>query len=224
MKDIIALNFLVIFLTLAGYAQVDIPDSLLTAPEIKTFIKGGDVFVTFPGGKEKQLTFTKSNERPFMLKSTDEVLFFRNEKIIKGDVEYTRKKIMKVGINTFMEETISEQKPFKDGKDNTYEIMSIENPCLSLDESSLYFLTAYTATTSQLIKLDLATGKWNQLFNAESFELIRSGPFTNYFLIGQYELGPRGKGIYYYLLDSTGKRVKEFDSKESMQQFKEATK
>jgi hypothetical protein len=224
MKKSMTLNILMIFLSLACYAQVDIPDSLLTAPEIKAFIKGGDVFVSFPNGPEKQLTFTKTNEKPFMLKSTNEVLFFRNEKILKGDFEYTRKKIMKVDINTFLEETISEQKPFKDGKDNTYEILNIENPCLSLDETSLYFLTAHTATTNQLIRLDLSTGKWNQLFSAESFELLRSGPFTGYFLIGQYELGPRGKGIYYYLLDGTGKRFKEFDSKESMQQFKEATK
>lgn len=213
-----------IILSLAGYAQVDIPDSLLNAPEIKASVKGGDIFVKFPDGKEKQLTFTKTNEKPFMLNSINEVVFFRNEKILKGDVEYTRKKIMKVDINTFQETTISEQKPFKDGKDNTYEIMNIENPCLSLDEASLYFLTALTATTNQLIRLDLSTGKWNQMFSAESFELIRSGQFTGYFLIGQYELGPRGKGIYYYMLDGTGKRFKEFDSKESMQQFKEATK
>lgn len=213
-----------IFLSLAGNAQVDIPDSLLTAPEIKASIKGGDVFVTFPDGKVKQLTFTKTNEKSFMLKSTNEVLFFRNERILKGDVEYTKKKIMKVDINSFQETTLSEQKPFKDGKDNTYDILNIENPCLSLDETSLYFLTAHTATTNQLIKLDLSTGKWNQLFSAESFELIRSGQFAGYFLIGQYELGPRGKGIYYYMLDVTGKRFKEFDGKESMQQFKEATK
>jgi hypothetical protein len=62
------------------------------------------------------------------------------------------------------------------------------------------------------------------MFTAESFELIRSGQFTNCFLIGQYEIGPRGKGIYYYMLDTQGKRLKEFDSKESMQQFKEAIK
>jgi len=224
MKNIISLYIFLIFLSLTGNAQVDIPDSLLTAPEIKAFVKEGDVFITFPDGKTKQLTFTKTNEKPFMLKSTNEVLFFRNERIFKGDVEYSRKKIMKVDINTFLETTISEQKPFKDGKDNTYEILNVENPCLSLDENSLYFLTAHTATTNQLIRLDLSTGKWNQLFSAESFELLRSGQFTGYFLIGQYELGPRGKGIYYYMLDGTGKRFKEFDSKESMLQFKEATK
>jgi hypothetical protein len=37
-------------------------------------------------------------------------------------------------------------------------------------------------------------------------------------------MGARGKGIYYYLLDSKGLRLKEFDSKESMQQFKEVIK
>jgi hypothetical protein len=224
MKKLIAIKFLLFLLFLTGYAQVDIPDSLLTAPEIKSFIKGGNVFVTFPDGTQKQLTFTKTDERPFVLKSTNQVLFFRNERIVKGDVEYTRKKIMKVDINTFYETTIAEQKPYKDGADNTYEILKIENPSLSPDEASLYFITSHTTTTNQLVKLDLIDGKWNQLFSAESFELIKSGQFTNCFLIGQYEIGPRGKGIYYYMLDTQGKRLKEFDSKESMQQFKEAIK
>jgi hypothetical protein len=222
MKKFIALKFLMISLFFTSYAQVDIPDSLLTAPEIKSFIKGGNVFVTFPDGTQKQLTFTKTDERPIVLKSANQILFFRNERILKGDVEYTRKRIMKVDINTFFETTIAEQKPYKDGADNTYEILKIENPCLSLDESALYFITSHTSTTNQLVKLDLIDGKWNQMFTAESFELIRSGQFTNCFLIGQYEIGPRGKGIYYYMLDAQGKRLKEFDSKESMQQFKEA--
>ena len=224
MKKIIAILSLVIFLILTGHAQVDIPDSLLTTPQTKTFIKDGNVFITFPDGGQRQLTFTKSDERPFMINSTNKVLFFRNERIVKGDVDYTRKKIMTVDINTFQEETIADQKPYKDGADNTYEILKIENPCLSLDESSLYFTTPHTSNTHQLIKLDLNTGKWNQLFSAESFELIRSGQFINCFLIGQFEMGARGKGIYYYLLDSKGLRLKEFDSKESMQQFKEVIK
>ena len=224
MKKILAIKLLVIFFVLTGHAQVDIPDSLLTAPQIKSFIKNGNVFVTFPDGNQRQLTFTKTDERPFVLKSANKILFFRNERIIKGDVEYTRKKIMTVDINTFQEGTIAEQKPYKDGLDNTYEILKIESPCLSLDEGSLYFITPHTTTTNQLIRLDLNTGKWNQLFSAESFEIIGSGQFTNYFLTSQYEVGPRGKGIRYYMLDSQGARIKEFDSKESMNQFRDAVK
>jgi hypothetical protein len=64
--------------------------------------------------------------------------------------------------------------------------------------------------------------KWNQLFSAETFELIRTGQFAGDFLVGQYEIGARGKGIYYYMLDSQGKRLKEFADKEAMEQFKKA--
>jgi hypothetical protein len=94
MKKLITLHYLLLFIFLAGYTQVDFPDSLLTAPETKAFIKGGNVFVSLPDGSQKQLTFTRSDERPMVMKSTNQVLFFRNERIAKGDVEYTRKKIM----------------------------------------------------------------------------------------------------------------------------------
>lgn len=222
MKKFIIIKFLLICLVLTGYAQVDIPDSILTAPQVKTFIKDGNVFVTFPDGSQRQLTFTKTDERPFVLRSENKILFIRNEHIVRGDGEYTRKKIMTVDINSFEEETIADVKPYKDGADNTYEIMKVENPCLSLDEGSLYFITPHTTTTHQLVKLDLNTKKWNQLFSAESFELIRTGQFAGCFLVGQYEIGARGKGIYYYMLDTQGKRLKEFADAETMQQFNKA--
>jgi hypothetical protein len=222
MKKILVIKSLLVLLVLTGYAQVDIPDSLLTAPQIKTFIKDGNVFVTLTNGTQKQLTFTRSDERPFVLRSVNKVLYIRNENIVKGDVEYTRKKIMTVDINSFAEETIADAKPYKDGADNTYEIMKVDNPCLSIDEGSLYFTTPHTTTTHQLVKLDLDTKKWNQLFSAETFELIRTGQFAGCFLVGQYEIGARGKGIYYYMLDSQGKRLKEFADKETMEQFKKA--
>jgi len=220
MKKIFVFKFLVIFLALTGNAQVDIPDSLLTAPQIKTSIKGGNVFVTFPDGGQRQLTFTGSDERPFVLRSVNKILFIRTENVVKGDAQYTRKKIMTVDVNSFEEETIAEEKPYKDGADNTYEILKVDNPCLSLDEGSLYFITPHTSTTHQLVKLDINTKKWNQLFSAESFELIRTGQFAGCFLVGQYEIGARGKGIYYYMLDVQGKKLKEFASKEAMDQFK----
>jgi hypothetical protein len=222
MKKILVIKSLLVLLVLTGYAQVDIPDSLLTAPQIKTSIKDGNVFVTLTNGTQRQLTFTRSDERPFVLRSVNKVLYIRNENIVKGDVEYTRKKIMTVDINSFAEETIADAKPYKDGADNTYEIMKVDNPCLSIDEGSLYFTTPHTTTTHQLVKLDLDTKKWNQLFSAETFELIRTGQFAGCFLVGQYEIGARGKGIYYYMLDSQGKRLKEFADKETMEQFKKA--
>lgn len=220
MKKIFIINSLLLLFVMTGFSQVDIADSLLTAPQLKSFIKNGNVFVTFPDGAQKQLTFTQTDERPFVLRSVNKILFIRNEQIVKGDAEYTRKKIMTVDINSFEEETIADAKPYKDGADNTYEIMKVDNPNLSLDEGSLYFITPHTSTTHQLVRLDLNTKKWNQLFSAETFELLRTGQFAGCFLVGQYEIGARGKGIYYYMLDPQGKRLKEFANKDAMEQFK----
>jgi hypothetical protein len=60
------------------------------------------------------------------------------------------------------------------------------------------------------------------MFSAENFELIRTGQFSGCFLVGQFEIGARGKGVYYYMLDSQGKRLKEFADKATMDQFKKA--
>ena len=69
-------------------------------------------------------------------KIVKQVVFLRNEKFLQGGVESVRKKIMKVGINTYFEETISEQKPFKDGLENTYNILRVDN---SLGEVHNFF-------------------------------------------------------------------------------------
>jgi len=152
--------------------------------------------------------------------SAGKVIFVRNEKVVQGQKEYSRKKIMTVGINDFIEKEISSQKPYKDGINNTSEILRVDNPSVSSDENFLFFLANHTSESSQLIKLDISTGGWKLLFSAEEYILLNSGPFRDYFLIGRKEMGSGGQGIYYYLVDETGKKVKEFNSRESMIQFK----
>jgi len=179
MKKILLLKFLMILLAFSAYTQVENIDSILSESEFRTFEKDGNIFVAFPDETERQLTFTQKDEQPTLMKSENQVVFLRNETLLKGGTEYSRKKIMKVGINTYFEETITDQKPFKDGLDNTYEILRVYNPTLSTDENFLYFVTNHTATSSIVIKLDLQNGKWNELFSAENFELLKSGPFEN---------------------------------------------
>jgi hypothetical protein len=224
MKKIFMLKLLMILLAFSAYTQVDNTDSILSESEFRTFEKGGNICVSFPDGTEKQLTFTQKDEQPTLMKTKNQVVFLRNEVLLKGGTEYSRKKIMKVGINTYLEETITDQKPFKDGVNNTYEILRVYNPTLSTDENFLYFVTNHTATSSIVIKLDLQTGEWNELFSAENFELLKSGPFENYFLIARKETATKGGGLYYYLVDETGKKFKEFASEESVQQFKNSIK
>jgi len=220
MKKIFIIKLLMILLPLLAFTQVE----NLTESEFRTFEKGGNIFVAFPDGTERQLTFTQKDEKPTLVKSKNQVVFLRNEALLKGGVEYSRKKIMKVGINTYLEETITDQKPFKDGLENTYEILRVDNPTLSVDENFLFFITNHTATSSILIKLDLQNGKWNELFSAENYELLKSGPFENYFLIARKETATKGGGLYYYLVDEAGTKYKEFASEESVQQFKNSLK
>lgn len=224
MKKILLLKLLTILLAFTVYAQVENIDSILSESEFRTFEKDGNIFVSFPDGTEKQLTFTQKDEQPTLMKTQNQVIFLRNETLLKGGSEYSRKKIMKVGINTYLEETITDQKPFKDGLNNTYEILRVYNPTLSTNENFLYFVTNHTATSSIVIKLDLQTGKWNELFGAENFELMKSGPFENYFLIARKETATKGGRLYYYLVDETGNKFKEFASEESVQQFKNSIK
>ncbi len=219
MKKIFFLKFLIILFTLSAYTQVD---SILTESEFRAFEKDGNVFVAFSDGTEKQLTFTQKDEKPTLLKSKNQVVFLRHEKILQGGVESFKKKIMKVGINTYFEETITEQKPFKDGLENTYDILRVDNPTLSADENFLYFITDHTATSSILIKLDMESGEWHELFSAENYELLTSGPFEDYFIIARKESPSKGGGLFYYLVDEIGKKFKEFDSKESVEQFKKS--
>ncbi|KPK87562.1 MAG: hypothetical protein AMS27_02405 [Bacteroides sp. SM23_62_1] len=220
MKRKIILKFMLILLPLAAFTQEDKIDSILQESEFRTFEKGGNIFVAFTDGTEKQLTFTQKDEKPTLSKVKNQVIFLRNETLLKSGGEYTRKKIMKVGINTYIEETITDQKPFKDGLENTYDILHVENPTLSRDENFLYFITNHTATSNILIKLDLQNGKWNELFSAELFELLKSGPFENHFIIARKEVATKGGGLFYYLVDETGNKLKEFANEESVQQFK----
>ena len=217
MKTITIILFSVILLYHPGMCQ---DEDLFSASKPSASVKDGNVVVTLDDGTERQLTFTQSDEKPVLVPSRNKVIFVRNEKVVQGEKEYFRKKIMTVGVNDFLEEEISTQKPYKDGKNNTTEILRIDNPAISSNGDYLFFLANHTATTSQVIKMEIATGKWNLLFSAESFEMLNTGPFRDYFLIGRQEVGASGLGMYYYLVDRTGKQVKEFNSKESMEQFK----
>ncbi len=219
MRTLVVHIILLLFIFFPGHTQ---DNESQTSPGLKTFEKDGNIFIHMDDGKERQLTFTQSDEKPNLIESRDQVIFIRNEKVVQGQKEYFRKKIMTVGINDFIETEISSQKPYKDGVNNTNEIIRLDNPSVSSDGLYLFFLANHTSTTSQLIKLDIGNGTWKLLFSAEEYILLNSGPFKDYFLIGRNETGAGGQGIYYYLVDQTGKKVKEFNSKESMIQFKQS--
>lgn len=190
----------------------------------KAFLKDKNVYVAFAGGSQKQLTFKGSDRDPILLLKDKSIVFIRETPVRTAYGSYTTNKIMKVDLKTFLETTLSDQKPYLDGLDGTFEILNVINPTLSLDEKFLIFGTEKYASGNQIVKVDLESGKWHELFSAESFELIKKGQFKGLFLISKSEVGSRGRDLYFKLCDENGVVKKEFDSEKSLMKFRNEIK
>ena len=127
---------------------------------------------------------------------------------------------MTVNISNLKERLVTEAKPYKDGLDNTTEILSVGNPTLSLDNAYLYFSTEKWATASQLVKVYLETGKWTEIFSAGYFEFIKNGDFKGNFIIGKSEIRDKGRATYYMIVNESGESIKDFANEEVMYKFK----
>ena len=190
----------------------------------KAFLKDKNVYVAFTDGSQKQLTFNGSDRDPVLLLKEKNIVFIRETPARTAYGSYTINKIMKVNIKTLLETTLSDKKPYLDGLDGTFEILNVINPTLSLDEKFLIFGTEKYASGNQIVKVDLESGKWHELFSAESFELIKKGQFKGLFLIAKSEIGTRGRDLYYKLCDENGVVKKEFESEESLMRFRNEIK
>lgn len=186
----------------------------------KAFIKENNVYIAFTDGTQKQLTFNGSDRDPFLLATEGKIVYVRETQVSSRYGTYSTKKLMKVDISTLVESIITDQKPYQDGLDATYDILNVISPMLSLDKKYLIFITEKYATGNQLVKVDLQSGKWTELFSAESFELIEKGTFKGMYLVGISEVGSQGRDVYHKLCDEKGDVIKEFDSWESMMKFR----
>lgn len=171
-------------------------------------------------GSEKQLTNTGSDHHPILIPGRDHVVFVRDEVVRTTYGSYIRKKIMMVVVSSLNLRVITDEKPYADGLDNTFEILNVISPTLSLDSRYLYFITEKYATSNQLVKVHLQSGEWTEMFAAESFELIRNGEHRGRFLISRSEVGHRGRDLYYRLVDQRGNTLQRFESEESFLQFR----
>lgn len=182
----------------------------------KIIERENNIFVIMTDGSTKQLTFNQSDIYPILLPNNTEVVYVR----VQNMSGYKSKKIMIVDINDLKERVLTDQKPYLDGLDGTSEILTVDNPILSTDGNSILFVTEKYATSNQLVKVNLKTGKWTELFHAETFEQLNTNPYKGHFLVGQSDIEENGRGIYYRLLDSQGNIVKKFNDERSMMNFK----
>ena len=186
----------------------------------KAFLQDNNVYVVFNDGTKKQLTFNQTDIDPILLPNKAQIVYVRNQNFKR----YQTKIIMLVNISDLKESVLSDQKPYIDGQEGTSEILSINNAELSLDGEYLLFITEKYATGHQLVKVNLKTGIWTELFTAELFEQINKKPYFGYFLVGQSVIEDRGRDVYYRLVNGSGEIVKKFNDLESMKSFRNSIK
>lgn len=187
---------------------------------LKAIDTDGNIYVVFSDNSKKQLTYNKTDRTPILLKNKTQIVFVRDENISGME----SKSIMLVNIDDSKERVLTIKKPYYDGLVGTNDIIEVDNFELSLDSNYVLFVTEKYATANQLVKINLKTGKWTEMFSAESFEQIQSKPYYGCFFIAQSALGENGRDIYYRLVDSTGNIIKKFSNKESMNNFRTGIK
>ncbi len=187
---------------------------------ISTFVNRGNIFIKLSNNSVKQITFSNSDLNPFLLKKRNEIVFTRKTYCDVDNPEAI--KIMTVNLSSLLEKTLVSKKPEQDGSYFTTCLMTVTNPTLSLDEKYLYFITEAYTTSGGLVKVNLETGKWISLFDADFFELIKQGQYSSLLLVGKSEIKDKGRDIYYYLMNEKNQKLKEFETKQNYQQFKKS--
>lgn len=188
----------------------------------KIITKEGNIYGIYKGDKVTQLTFDGNDSTPLLVKSKKLVIFLRARKAFSSSSnrEYAKFKIMTVSTSSLEERTLIDQKPFWDGQDRSFELLSPRNMMVSSDESKVLFVIEKYATGSEFVQVDIETGRFQELFSAEKVEVIRSGQFKDLLLIGVSEVGERGRDIYHKVSDWKGNYLMSFSDREEYMAFR----
>ena len=189
---------------------------------IKVFLKGNNIYGIYSDGKERQYTFLGIDSKPLLVKLKSVVVFLRSEKAwsFNSKREYTKYKLMSLQIHSLEERILTDQKPFPDGQDRSFELLSPRNLTISPDQTKVLFVIEKYATGSELVQVDIESGKFEELFSAEKFEFIKSGIYKGQLLVGVSEIGDRGRDIYYKVTDLKGDVLKSFNGYEDYMTFR----
>src|SRR5690554_5554629 len=214
MKKTLTLVFTALLISLLFYNcknESKNSDDPKTETEVKKFyVKDKNIHIVYENDKQKQITFNDSDEEPIFYNDKKQIIFIRNVPERGPYGEYQRKKLMMVSLDDLSERTITEKKPYKDGNDNSNEIFRIANPTISIDEESVYFVVEKAVTSDQLVKVNIETGKWDELFSANYFEYIQDGNYKGSFLIVKSEIRDKGRDEYFMIVNEQGDIIKEF--------------
>lgn len=171
----------------------------------RVYLDNGNIYLLYPNGSTKQITFSKADYTPVLGKKR--VIFFRHEKVSHRHKQYTRYKLMSIATNSLSETIITDQKPFSDGLNGSFEILQPGYPVLSEDQSLIFFTIEKWVTAFELVQVNIKTGKWTELFSVDHFEIIAFGKYRNKLLAGVSEIRDQGRCTYYKVCDYNGRTL-----------------
>jgi len=186
---------------------------------LQVFLRDNNIYGNYKDGTERQLTYQSADYNPILIKKRSKIIFLRSEKV-PSEREYVRYKLMSLDTLTLEERTLADQKPFQDGLDGSFEILQPSNMVISPNNSKILFIIEKYATGSELVQVDIDTGKFKELFSAENFDIIKSGKLKGKFLVGVSEIRERGRDIYYKVCDSKGNVIRNFENHKEYMQFR----
>lgn len=182
------------------------------------FLKNGNIHLIFRTGSTVQVTFSNADIKPVL--GRRKVIFFREKKSRNRDREFSHYKLISLDLKTLKEEIITDQKPFADGLDNSYKILGPGTLTFSDNESSVIFTVEKYATASQLVKVNVLTGQWIELFSVEKVEVIASGEHKGKLLVGRSEIRDKGRDIYYSICNLDGSTLHHFTDYDEYMRFR----
>ncbi len=186
---------------------------------LKVFVKDHNIYGSYMDGSERQLTHQSADHNPIHVSQKSKIIFLRSQHV-SSDRDYVRYILMSLDSLTLEEKILADQKPFRDGLDFTFEILQPSQMTVSPDKSKVFLIIEKYATGSELVQVNIDTGKFEDLFSAETFDIIKSGRLKGKFLVGSSEIHDRGRDIYYKVCDAKGNVLKRFEDYEEYMTFR----
>ncbi|MCX6793432.1 MAG: hypothetical protein NTY12_05465 [Candidatus Falkowbacteria bacterium] len=186
--------------------------------------RGGNIFVKYSSGNEKQVTFTGGDSQPSLSEDKKLIVFVRDigDKVPSidfagGTTNYNQ--IWLLNLDTLVEKKVFKSSDLKDinlllnavgEKFPIDKIANLSNPLISLDNNYIYFMSLAWVTSGAIFSYNLNDNQIKLISDGNSLSLVKDGEFRGDLIISRHKYYEEG-GAYDndYIIDpNTGKELK----------------
>ena len=122
-------------------------------------------------------------------------------------------------MDDFSETVITDKKSYKDGNNGTTKIIFINSLSLSMDKKYLFFSVEKWVSEDQIVRVNIETGVWKELFSGYLSRYINQGLYKGCFLIARSEIRDEGRRGYFMIVDENNNTKKVFNDINSAKRF-----